>query len=134
MGCWLLFFFYQFQQIFLFSNWTLLDSLHWNELTKVTLTINDMVWLKRMDWVNLNSLSYFASSQFSPCRKVTLDKKVFSAGSASSFPRREICETVDYLFIYPLPFFLYFIDRAKNQAQGQAITITIIKHHQTLHH
>lgn len=119
MGCWLLFFFYQFQQMFLFSNWTLLDSLHWNELTKVTLTINYMVWLKRMDWVNLNSLSYFASSQFSPCQKVTLDKKVFSAGSASSFPRREICEcyeTVDYLFIYPLPFFSVFYRSGKKSS------------------
>ena len=137
MDCWLLFFFYQFQQIFLFSNWTKLDSLHWNGLTKVTLTINGMVWLKQMDWVNLNSLPYFDSSPFSPCRKVTLDKKVFSAGSARSFPRREICEcyeTVDYLFIYSLPFFLYFIDQAKYQAQDQVITITRIKHHQTLHH
>lgn len=91
--------------------------------------------MKQIDWLNLNCLRYPTSSQFSPQPKLIFHEKVFSTESVYSFPNKEICECCKkaaYLLIYSLP--LFPVGRATNQAQDQAITIPIIKHHQALEH
>ena len=71
--------------------------------------------MKQIDWLNLNSLRYYALSQFSPCRKAIVEEKIFNAGTEGSFPITETCEYYDVLS--PFLCFLYFIGRAANQAQ-----------------
>ena len=67
--------------------------------------------MKRVDCLYLSFLCYFTSSQFSPCQKLIFDEEVFSAGSAGSFPLREIFEwyeNIANLCIYPLSLFSVF--------------------------
>ena len=58
---------------------------------------------------------YFSLSQFSPCRKVIFDEKVFSAGREGFFPLRENCGCYDVLFPSFVSYILYVGRQVKHE-------------------